>query len=95
MSKHFATVEKFGGQRVSVARMVAVKYKGEIFVGVVVAITIDGRRPIIRMLTDIAADGSRDSTFGFSESELPFADVKTEQDIETAPEACWFWTPRV
>jgi hypothetical protein len=95
MSKHYATSDKFGGQRASVARNVCVKHQSEIFVGVVVAISIDGRRPIIRMLTDLAANGARDSAFGFHDGDLPFADVKSEADVDAAPEPCWFWPPRV
>lgn len=97
MSKHFATSEQYGGQRVSVGRIVVVKYKGEIAAGIVVSISLDGRRPIIRALSGDAPDGSRDSAFGFSEGfgELPFAEVRSEEDIETAPDRCWFWPPRV
>ena len=96
MSKHFATSEKFAGQRVSVTRNVAVKYNGEVMMGVVVAISADGQRPIIRMLSDHSPDGRHDSAFGFDASfPVPFCDVKTEADIETAPDRCWFWPPRI
>ncbi len=95
MSKHFATAEKFGGQRASVARNVCVKRRGDIMMGVVVAISLDGQRPIIRMLSDHSPDGRHDSAFGFTDVDLPFADVRAEQDIETAPEPSWFWPPRV
>lgn len=95
MSKHYATSEQYGGQRVSVTRCVCVKYKGEIAMGVVKAISEDGRRPIIRMFSDHSPDARHDSAFGFRDNELPFHDVKAEVDIETAPERCWFWPPRV
>lgn len=96
MSKHYATSTKFAGQRASVSRNVCVKYSGEIYMGVVKAISLDGKRPIVRMLSDHCPDGSRDSAFGFSErDELPFHDVKTEDEIAAAPDRCWFWPPRV
>jgi hypothetical protein len=95
MSNHYATSVEYGGQRVSVTRNVVVKYKGDICMGAVVAISLDGQRPIIRMLSDNAADGSRDSAFGFRDGELSFAEVRTEEDIEKAPDRCWFWPPRV
>lgn len=97
MSKHFATTIKYGGQRVSVPRQVTVKYKGEIYAGQVEAISLDGKRPIIRMFSDHSPDARHDSAFGFSagDDDLPFYDVKTEADIETAPDRCWFWPPRV
>jgi hypothetical protein len=95
MSKHYATSEKFGGQRVNVTRCVCVKYNGDIFMGVVEAISLDGHRPIIRMFSDHSPDARHDSAFGFHAGDLPFADVKSEADVEAAPEPCWFWPPRV
>lgn len=95
MSKHYATSTKFAGQRVSVTRNVAVKYQGDISMGVVEAISLDGERPIIRMFSDHSPDARHDSAFGFNEDDLPFADVKSDADIEQAPERCWFWPPRV
>jgi hypothetical protein len=98
MSKHYATSEKFGGQRVSVTRCVCVKYKGDIFMGIVEAISLDGKRPIIRMFSDHSPDARHDSAFGFRDDDLdnpPFADVRTEADIEQAPDLCWFWPLRV
>jgi hypothetical protein len=95
MSNHYATSEYYGGQRVSVTRCVSIKYKGDIFAGIVEAISMDGRRPIIRLFSDHAADGRYDSAFGFDDGDLPFHEVKTEADIESAPDRCWFWPPRV
>lgn len=95
MSKHFATTVQYGGQRVSVSRNVCVKYKGEIRAGLVVAISEDGERPIIRMLSDESPDGRHDSAFGFRDGELAFEDIKTEEDIRHRCDGCWFWPPRV
>ena len=96
MSKHFATSIKYGGQRVSVNRDVTVKYDGDLCAGKVVSISADGERPIIRMFSDQSPDGEHDSAFGFDTSfGVPFHDIKTEADIETAPDRCWFWPPRV
>lgn len=96
MSKHYATSTKFAGQRVNVTRNVTVKYNGDIYMGVVKAISMDGKRPIIRMFSDHSPDARHDSAFGFSErDDLPFHDVKTEDEIATAPDRCWFWPPRV
>lgn len=97
MSKQYATSTKFGGQRVSVPRQVTVKYNGEIYAGQVKAISSDGKRPIIRMFSDHSPDGRHDSAFGFNadDFDLPFHDVRSEADIEAAPDRCWFWPPRV
>lgn len=95
MSKHYATSTEFAGQRASVGRIVAVKYNGDIMAGVVKAISHDGERPIVRMLSDQSPDARHDSAFGFSAPfNVPFHDVKTEGDVETAPDRCWFWPPR-
>lgn len=95
MSKHYATSEKFGGQRASVGRVVVVKYKGDLFMGIVEAISLDGQRPIIRMFSDHSPDARNDSAFGFDDADLDFIDLKTEDEIAAAPERCWFWPPRV
>jgi hypothetical protein len=96
MSKHYATSVSYGGQRASVSRNVTVKYKGEVCAGKVVAISPDGKRPIIRMLSDHSPDGGSDSAFGFDrDDDLPFADVRTEEAIGSAPDRCWFWSPRI
>jgi hypothetical protein len=96
MSDQFATSEKFAGQRASVGRIVAVKYDGDVMAGIVVAISSGGARPIVRMFSDQSPDARHDSAFGFSAPfNVPFHDVKSESDIETAPERCWFWPPRV
>jgi hypothetical protein len=95
MSKHYSTSEKFAGQRASVSRNVCIKYQGEIFMGVVEAISLDGERPIIRMFSDHSPDARHDSAFGFSPEDIAFHDVKSESDIEAAPDRCWFWPPRV
>ncbi len=94
MSKHFATSTKFDGQRASVGLVVCVKYKGEISAGLVVAISTDGERPIIRMFSDHSPDGRHDSAFGF-DSGLAFENIKTEEDIRHRCDGCWFWPPRV
>jgi hypothetical protein len=96
MSKHYATSTKFAGQRASVGRVVAVKYNGDIMTGIVVAISSDGERPIIRMLSDHSPDGRHDSAFGFDASfPVPFEDVKTEDEIRGLVDRCWFWPPRL
>jgi hypothetical protein len=96
MSKHYATSTKFAGQRASVGRIVCVKYGGDILAGIVVTISLDGERPIVRMLSDQSPDARHDSAFGFDATfALPFEDVKTEDEIRTLVDRCWFWPPRV
>ena len=94
MSKHYVTSEVYGGQRASVGRIVVVKYNDEILAGVIVAISMDGERPIIRMLSD-ESPGRNDSAFGFRPGELAFEDVKSPDDIRKLVNFCWFWPPRV
>jgi hypothetical protein len=96
MSKHYATSTKFAGQRASVGRVVAVKYNGDVMAGIVVAVSSDGERPIVRMLSDQSPDARHDSAFGFfAAHDFPFEDVKTEDEIHALVNGCWFWPPRV
>jgi hypothetical protein len=91
MSERYATEQSFGGQRASVCRQVCVKWDGWVSAGIVVA--INGNRPIIRAMA--ATTSGPDTAFNLSREELPFAEVRAEADIATAPARCWFWPPRV
>lgn len=98
MSEHYATSTQFAGQRASVGRVVVIRYKGDIFMGIVEAISLDGERPIIRMFSDLSPDARHDSAFGFrpgDEEDFYFSPVTTEDEIAAAPDRCWFWPPRV
>lgn len=95
MSKHYATCIRFSGQRASVGRVVCVKYNGEIYMGLIEAISPDAERPIIRMLSDDMPPGHGDNSFNHGRLDLPYHELKGECDIELAPDGCWFWPPRV